>query len=228
MSQRPPGPVETHEWPAELEAYVVTPGSDPRLYGYSVEADVAKSGGFTEAVLLALTGELPNEDQRRAFDVALTFLAPLSVAEAPAHAAVLARICGARSSATVGITALALVERARHLLDRYEPLLKWLERTNDPFPDACRARSDAEQRSVERLRTLLPPALRDAEAFRCNPDRTAALLTSLHFAGLRRTEQIEPAFVLASLAPAIAESFHRQVGAFRTYPMQLPRFDYVE
>jgi hypothetical protein len=228
MSARPPGPVETHPWPTELDAYVVTPGDDPRLYGYSVEADIARFGGFGESILLSLTGELPSEEQRRAFDVALTFLAPLSVAEAPTHAAVLARICGARSSSVVGIAAVALAERARYVLEPYAAVLAWLDAPSEPFPAARRATTDSERSSVARLRALLPGAFRDAEVFRHDPDRMTAVLAALHAAGLRRLEQLEPVFVIASLAPAVAESFHREVASFRKYPMQLPLFEYVE
>jgi hypothetical protein len=206
----------------------VTPGDDPRIYGYSVEADVARFGGFGESILLALTGELPSEEQRKAFDVALTFLAPLSVAEAPTHAAVLARICGARSTSVVGITAVALAERARHVLEPYVAVLAWFNTPNDPFPAACRAKSDSERSSVARLRGLLPGAFRDAEVFRHDPDRMTALLAALYCAGLRRVEQFEPVFVIASLAPAVAESFHRETASFRKYPMQLPAFEYRE
>jgi hypothetical protein len=228
MSQRPPGPVENHQWPAELDAYVVTPGDDPRLYGYSVEGDLAKSGAFSETILLSLTGELPKSESVRAFEVATTFLAPLSVAEAPTHAAVLARICGARSSAIVGIAAVALAERARHVLERHSSLLAWLDAPAGVFPESSCAASAAERSSVTRLRELLPKAAREAEVFRHDPGRTAAVLAALHFAGLRRPEQLEPVFVLASLAPVLAESFHREVASFRTYPIQLPPFEYVE
>src|SRR3954471_9075470 len=105
---RPRGPVETTEWPTELTAHAVTPGDDPRLFGYSVERDVAAHGRFSETVLLSLRGELPSAEECRALELALTFLAPLSIAEAPVHAAALGHMCGARSSALVGIAGVAL------------------------------------------------------------------------------------------------------------------------
>src|SRR5262245_48707929 len=87
---RPEGPVEAYPWPEKLEARVVTPGDAPRLHGYDVEADLCAHYSFVETVLLSLTGELPSEPQAAAFDVALQFLGPLSVAHASTHAAVLA------------------------------------------------------------------------------------------------------------------------------------------
>lgn len=228
MSARPAGPVEDYPWPTELDAHVVTPGHDPRIHGYSVEADVAKFGGLAEMILLSLTGELPGLEQCRAFELAMTFLAPLSVAEAPTHATVLARICGARSSAVVGIAAIALAERARHLLEQYAGLLRWLDTPDSPFPASCHAGSLAERVSIERLLALLPTVAREVPVFREDPSRTAALLAVLHFSGLRRAEQLEPALVLASLAPTMAEGLARNPLSFRDYPMQLPPFQYTE
>src|SRR5579862_485636 len=105
VMSRPPGPVEQYPWPEELRGNVVTPGSRPRMHGYDVEGDLARHYRSSDVVLLALTGELPSDEQSIAFDVALTFLAPLSVAEAPAHVAALAHITGSRSSAILGVSA---------------------------------------------------------------------------------------------------------------------------
>jgi hypothetical protein len=230
MSQRPPGPIELSTWPSQLTAHVVTPGDDARVHGYSVERDVAKYGGFAELILLSLRGELPSTQQCRALEVALAFMAPLSVAEAPTHAAVLARICGARSSAVLAIAALGLAERARHTLERYAPFLSWLESSSPPdtLPITFKAGSSAERESVARLDALLEPIAPELPVFRGDPDRTAALIAVLHFVGLRRRDQLEPIFVLASLTPVLAETFTREVGSFREYPIDVPHFEYTE
>lgn len=228
MTTRPAGPVEAAEFPAELEAYVVTPGDDPRLHGYAVEGDLAPNAGFVETLLLSLTGELPGRAELRAFELALTFLAPVSVAEAPAHATVLARICGARSSSVAAIAAVTLLERARALLAAQAALFAWLAAPASVFPPECRACSDAERASVTRLRALLGDTATAMPAAEHDPGRTAALLALLHFAGLRRPEQLEPVFLLASLAPVVAEAFPREVASFRRYPMRLPPFAYEE
>jgi hypothetical protein len=225
---RPPGPAESTAWPTELTAHAVTPGDDPRLFGYSVERDSAEHGRFSETILLALRAELPTVDECRAFELALTFLAPLSIADAPVHAATLGHICGARSSALIGIAAVALAERARHVLELHAPVLAWLEEPVRPFPAEFRATSEGERASVARLELLFRSIAPGSAVFRQDPSRMAALLGVLHFAGLRRLQQLEPAFVLASLAPTLAEAFAHDAGSFHQYPMLLPRIEYSE
>jgi hypothetical protein len=225
---RPSGPLEEFSWPEELEARVVTPGDNPRLHGYVVEEDLANHYTFVETVLLSLTGELPSRDQGRAFELALVFLSPLSVAEAPTHAALLARICGARSSAVVGITALALVERARHLLDEYALVVAWLVDPARSFPAHFRAKTAAERASVARLSAALKASAVELNVFGWDPDRISAVLALLCYAGLTRREQMEAVLLLASLAPSLGEAFTREVAWFHEYPTQLPLFEYEE
>jgi hypothetical protein len=220
--------VETTAWPTELTAHAVTPGDDPRLFGYSVERDVARHGRLSETILLSLRGELPTVEECRALELALTFLAPLSVAEAPVHAAVLGRLCGARSSAVIGIAALALAERARDTLEHCAPLLAWFEQSAAAFPAEFKATCDAERASVERLAEQFRSIAAEPHVFRHDPSRMAALLGVLRFAGLHRNEQLESAFVLASLAPALAEAFSHAPGSFHEYPMRLPTIEYTE
>ena len=233
-AERPDGPVESYPWPTTLEARIITPGDEPRVHGYCVEADLAVHYSFTEAVLLTLTGELPTEKQAAAFDVALTFLAPLSVAHAPTHAGVLARICGARFSSISAIAALTLAERGRTTLDMHAGLLEWLDRASTssgcPPPAVARAANESERSSVSRLRKAL--GLRGVEicALHSSNDlgRMPALLATLHFAGFAHREQLEAALVLASFASTIAEARLRVVASFREYPMNVPRFVYEE
>jgi hypothetical protein len=230
---RPDGPVETYPWPAKLEAHVVTPGHAPRVHGYDVEADVALHYSFADHTLLTLTGEIPREDRAVAFELALHFLAPLSVAHAPTHAAVLSRICGARWSSVSGVAAVTLAERARRLLDEHGELFEWLGREPDARgepPSALRARDDDERSSVRRLRAALSARLSTVPALAPSNDlgRTAALLAVLHFSGLEHREQMEAALVLAGFASAVAEARTRAVASFREYPMNLPRFVYEE
>ena len=116
------GPVESREWPNTLLARAVGPGQERRIFGYDAERDLAKHYAFSDALLLGLTGELPDEPRARAFAIALTFASPMSVAEAPMHAAVLARVCGVRTGGTLAIAMLALGEQVESLLRRLEPL----------------------------------------------------------------------------------------------------------
>jgi len=231
---RPDGPVESYPWPTTLEARIITPGEEPRVHGYCVESDLAPHYSFTEAVLLTLTGELPNESQAAAFDVALVFLAPLSVAHAPTHAGVLARICGARFSAVSAIAAVTLAERGRTILDENAALLEWLhglrESSEAPPPPASLAAGESERSSVSRLRKALAHRGVEIPALDASYDlgRLPALLATLCFAGLEHREQIEATFVLASFASTIAEARTRGVASFREYPMNVPRFVYEE
>jgi hypothetical protein len=233
---RPDGPVETGPWPTTLEARVVTPGDEPRIHGYDVESDLAVHYSFVETTLLTLTGELPSAAQAEAFSVALEFLAPLSVAHAPTHAAVLARICGARFSSIAAIAAVTLAERARAILDEHSNVLDWLDGMNGgataPPPESSRARSEGERASVSRLRRSLStrgitiPALATEHEL----GRMPALLAALHFSfsGLKHREQVEAALVLGGFTSAVAEARTREVASFREYPMNVPRFVYEE
>ncbi|MFI5302192.1 MAG: hypothetical protein ACHREM_29225, partial [Polyangiales bacterium] len=60
------GPVESQPWPTQLDAHVVTPGARPRMHGYDVEGELARSGSLAEIGLLATTGELPSAAARAA------------------------------------------------------------------------------------------------------------------------------------------------------------------
>ncbi len=81
------GPFDREAWPARLAAPVVSPGPEPRLHGYAVAGDLARFYGAIDVTWLVLRGELPTAAERAAFDVAMVLLAPVSVGEAPAHAA---------------------------------------------------------------------------------------------------------------------------------------------
>src|SRR5258708_5243088 len=84
------GPIDVGLWPSQLTARVVDGGFRPRILGYDVQTDLARHYSFAEVVLLCLCGEVPTREVGRAFEIALSFLAPVSAAEAPAHAAGLA------------------------------------------------------------------------------------------------------------------------------------------
>lgn len=229
MSQRRPnGPIEDHAFPTEIEARVITPGPDPRLHGFSVEGDLALCYRFPELVQVALTGAPPDEANGRAFDIALQFLAPLSVAEAPTHAAVLARLCGARTSSIVAVACIALAERARHVLAEHGDLLAWLEAADGELPAHYRSSSAEDHACLDRLRTALASAGVVVPGLNRNPTRLAALFMTLHFAGLRRPEQFETVLVMASLAPTVAEAISQTPTAFAQYPIDLPGFLYEQ
>jgi hypothetical protein len=228
MTTQHPGPLEEASFPERLSARVVTPGANPRLHGYDVEGDLAAHYRGSELTLLSLTGELPSEEALAMFEVASAFLAPVSVAHASTHAAVLARLCGATTSTTIGTAAIGLAEQVRALLDQHEDLLRWLRKPTDDLPEPFRTAGPEDAASVERLRTVLSKRGLTLTSLDRGPTRTAALLMLLHAAGLRRRERIEAAIVLSRLPTVIAEALAERPTNFGNYPMNLPRFSYEE
>ena len=222
------GPVESGAFPDHLTARVVTAGSRPRVHGYDVEADVAPHYRFGESILLALTGEAPDEATGAAFEIALTFLSPLAISEAPTHAAVLARICVGSASAVTSTAAVALTEQGRWLLARHAPLVAWLDAgCSAELPESARATDDDDRASTARLRAALGSRA-EGRLPAHDLGRDAALLSVLHACGLRRAEQLEVALVVARLATCAAEALAGKRGDLHGYPMNVPQFAYEE
>jgi hypothetical protein len=218
VDEKRTGPIDDRQWPETFQAHVVDTGGDhagePRLFGYAVEGDLAANYGFSDLVLLAATGELPDPRAARALEVALTYLAATSVAEAPVHAACLARLSGAEPTGLVGVAAIALAEQARFVLAEQA--------------HAChQAANDAERESVERLRQILGEIPFPVPALEADLGRTAALMSVLFAVGLRSSEQVALAFIMARLPVAVAEARHVQPGGLRDYPMNTPAFEYA-
>jgi len=228
MTAKHEGPLEDAPFPEKLSARVVTPGANPRVHGYDVEGDLAAHYTSSETMLLCLTGELPSREALAMFEVASAFLAPVSVAHASAHAAVLARLCGAMTSTTIGTAAIGLAEHTRALLDQHEDLLRWLRKPTDDLPGPFRSTDAEDAASVERMRALLATRGFTLRSLDRGPTRTAALLMLLHAAGLFRRERIEAAIVLSRMPVVIAEALAERPTNFGNYPMNLPRFAYEE
>jgi hypothetical protein len=223
------GPFETVTWSSELEGRVVEPGSPPRVHGYDAERDLARYYDLAETTLLALRGELPTREEASAFSVALAFAAPISVASAPSHVAVLARICSGTTSQIVGTVVIALAEQARVLLESQAAFIAWLAAPTGELPSCASARTEEDRASVERLRTAL--AERGAVAVPATTlgvSRDAAILATLYSAGLVRTDQIETALTWCRLPLVSAEAFSAGPNGYRTYPLNLPPIVYEE
>jgi hypothetical protein len=200
----------------------------PRVHGYDVESDLAHHYGVTDLVLLSLTGELPTEPARAAFEVAWLFLAPVSVAHAGPHASVLARLCGATASSTVGVAAIGLAEQARALLVEHRELLRSLRSKALTLPERYQCLVPEERAAVERLRLALHRTGLSVPALQQSPTRDAALLSVLFACGLRRPEQLQAVIVLARMPCALAEGFAERATNFGNYPINLPPFVYEE
>ena len=224
-----PGPFEEHPWPERLKGRVTTVGPAPRIHGYDVQADLAQNYSFSEVTLLALTGELPADDVGRAFQVALVFLTPAPVSEAPANAATLAQMAAARPNCVLAVGAVALSEQAKFIVAQHAVLLEWLGRqveADSPFPEAFRAQSPDERAEVTRLRALLPSGFA-ASALDADPTLMASLIAVLYQCGLRHVQQLESAIMLARLCTVAAEAFSTKRGTYRDYPFRLPEYLYT-
>jgi hypothetical protein len=222
------GPLESRAFPDTLTARVVTPGEHPRLHGYDVEADLARHYEPTEVLFLALTGELPAAPVTAALRVALTFLAPVSVAHASVHAAALARLCGTTSDSIIGVAAIGLAVQTRALLAEHAELFTWLASAATGLPARYRARNSADRESCRRLVRALSASGFQLRALEEEPTRDAALLCVLFACGLERREQLEAAIVSARLPSAVAEAMSEEVVNFTQYPINLPRYRYEE
>jgi hypothetical protein len=222
------GPLESRAFPDTLTARVVTPGEHPRLHGYDVESDLARHYEPTEVLFLSLTGELPSPAVKAALRVALTFLAPVSVAHASVHAAALARLCGTTSGSIIGVAAIGLAEQSRALLAEHAELFTWLKSPTAKLPLRYQARSSADRESCRRLTRALGESGFHVRALDEEPTRDAALLCVLFACGLERREQLEAAIVTARLPSAVAEAMSEEVVNFAGYPINLPRYRYEE
>ncbi len=223
------GPLDVVPWPTKLKARVVSNGAERRIHGYSVENDLAKNYSFTETILLGLTGELPTAEQARAFDVALTFLAPITVAEAPTHAALVARVCVATTSTLSGTTAIGLGEQSRFDLTRYAALISWLNAPTSEFPDDFVASSLEQRVRVSAIKNALftrggvIPTQLDRDL-----DETAAIIAVLFACGLTTLAQVELVRTLARFPFAMAEAFATPPAGHKDYPLLLPTIRYEE
>jgi len=222
------GPLETETFPEQLSARVVEPGPSPRVHGYEVEADLALFYRASDLTLLSLTGELPASGASAAFEVACMFLAPISVAEAPVHAAVLARLCAAPSSSIAAVAAIALSQQARELVVEHEPLLAWLRTGKGELPARYRSEDQEQVESVARLSRALQAREFAHPVLAQRPTRFAALVSVLFACGLEQPAQIEAVILLARLPSTLAEGLAEKPTNFAGYPINLPAYVYEE
>ena len=233
MTKKPPrqefkGPIEAGEWPSQLTAKVVTPGPDPRIHGYSVEDDLAIHYSFGEVLLLSLTGEPQSPSTGRAFEIALAFLSPSPINEAPTHVASIARLMRTRTSAFVGASCVTLSEQAGSQISSFESFLTWLEDPRGDLPASARSTGDEDRPAVDRLRIALDRVGAATDFLRDDMSRTAALVGVLFNCGVNTIEKVQATMVVARLGSTIAEALNTTPRALREYPMNVPPIDYVE
>jgi hypothetical protein len=223
-----PGPLETARFPDQLRARVVTPGEQPRIHGYDVESDLAPNYSPSEVAFLATTGELPAREVAAALDCILVFAAPVSVAHAPTHAAVLARLCGCEPSSVLSVAAIALAEQTKHTLAQHEPFLSWLETCSGDVPDAFRAIDQHEVEASLRLGAALRSVGFEVSVLDRGLTREAAVLAGLYACGIRSNRQCEVLLVWTRLPTVVAEALSEHATNFRHYPINLPQYVYEE
>lgn len=222
------GPLDAVEWPSKLTARVVSPGARAMLHGYDVEEDLARHYTFAEVVLLALTGEPPSPETGRAFEAALVFASPVPVAEAPSHAAVVARACAASVNQIQSVAAIALAEQTSALVALHRGFIETLSGSFPAeLPQLWRARDDEERASVARLRRALTGTV-EVPALAHDVSRPAALIATFHACGLRSSDRIECALTWARLPIALAEALATKPGTHLEYPLMLPDTVYTE
>lgn len=222
------GPLESGSFPDQLLARVITPGSTPRVHGYDVQNDLALNYGLVDVAFLALTGELPESGIGLALNAVLVVLAPVSVACAPTHAAVLSKLCGAGVKSTLAVATIALAEQARHIVDEHADLLDWLENTARPFPSRHVAVTQPDRDAVHRLERALEGSALVAPGMELSPTLDAAILLVLHACGLRSAAQLQAILVWARLPLVMSEALAESEANLRRYPINLPRFVYEE
>jgi hypothetical protein len=223
------GPLDVVPWPTKLKARVVSNGVERRIHGYSVENDLAKHYSFSETILLGLTGELPSAEQARAFDIALTFLAPITVAEAPTHAGLVARVCVASTSTLSGTVAIGLGEQSRFDLTRYGAFISWLNAKTTEIPADFVATSLEQRVRVSALKNALVTrnGVMPVELHH-DLDETAAIIAVLFACGLSTLAQMDVVRTLARFPFAMAEAFASPPAGHKDYPLMLPTIRYEE
>lgn len=220
-------------FPATLTAHVVEPSPDPRVHGFAVQSDLARSVGFLDVGWLALTGELPSDGEREALSTALTLLAPLHVGEGPAHAAVLAKIAGAPDEVVPAVAAVALGQLIGTEHRALAPLFAWLEDpAATPPPSVAIEPSPTPAQEVAHAALAADTArwFGGGGALPGAPvlTRVASGYALLHRLGIRDLPRIHALATWARLPIVLAEAACTAAGAVLEYPSDLPPYRYVE
>jgi hypothetical protein len=227
-SEEDRGPIDSRSWPRQLDANAVTVAPERRMFGYDVERDLAAFYRFSDLVYLSLVGELPDEARSRAFEIALCFAAPVSIAHASVHAPALARLCGARPSGVLSAGGLVLGEEATEIVSRVNDQLAAREEAGDDgeLPPQLRLVDERERASVAALADLLRGVL-DVPVLAAGPSRDVALVAVLRRCGVTSAFQLASLVGFARLPSALAEASRVTPGAFPKYPLDTPHFEYV-
>lgn len=230
------GPIEDGPWPQVLTTRVGSGGAEPRIHGYAVDDDLAVHYGAAERTYLCLTGELPEDDgwTGRVLDVSLGFASALSAGDGPAWTAVTARLTGGHDGGWMAAGSIALLEEARAWSVRLESLSRlprWTWRAASasghvlqPEDGEGAHRAGVYRRTMERLGVgeRAPEGL--PEDWGLEP----TLVWTWCGLGLTQPRHWTALWFWARWPTMVAEAGRLKPGAFRSYPMNVPRFEYEE
>lgn len=219
------GPIEDQAWAEKILSRTVTPGPQPRIHGYDVESDLLPNYGFADVLVLSVLGDLPGDAERRAIEIAMQVLAPVTSAAAPSHAAMLVRLCGATTSAAFAAGAFALAEEARFTVQTYEPWLDFLRGGTESLPVIALATSESDAKSVATIRMALAETGLSFPELYLPIGKTAAAFAVLHACGARENAMLELLLLLSRLPCVGAEVLATKPTEFRGYPINLPPFE---
>ncbi|QQR89069.1 MAG: hypothetical protein IPJ88_12705 [Myxococcales bacterium] len=212
--------------PGKLSERVVEQGFPQHVFGYALEDDLVLYYGFTEIVFLYLTGELPTSEKAKAFDTAMMLQSPISVREAPAHAAMLARLMGSHLANVTGIGSVALTEWARSVTEQHQEFLEWLNKPNKVLPACAYSDSSDSRQYREMLVARLAKENISIATLERSLSAEAARLAVFHWAGLVLPDQMLAALVVARLPCAIAQALSHLPSELMNYPANMPEFQY--
>ncbi|MBL8938878.1 MAG: hypothetical protein JNM69_30230 [Archangium sp.] len=224
------GLLDQVDFPKTLPATVVEPSPDPRIHGYSVQAELGHHASFLDVVWLSFTAELPTTSEREAFSRAMTWLSPVHVGEGPSHAAVLAKVAGAPTEVLPAIACVALGQQLSAELADLTPLFDWLHHPVGAVPDLALepAPTEGQRAGWERL-------CADAERWFDAPTgfgravwrRQAAAWALLFHLGFRDAPRRQAMATLARLPVILAEAACAPASV-KQYPTLTPAYVYEE
>lgn len=224
----PEGIFDNFPSPDKLDARVISLSPDPAIHGYSVFSDLALHYNFSEMIYLTLTGKTPTRQIGQAFEYALKFLFPITAAEAPSNAGILAMVLAGAPASVLGTTGVLLVDMARYWVEKHKALLSWLDSPDATFPEQYQNKDIENKKIVLQLSEIISQIGISCPIFEHDPTLIAALIAVLHACGLKKPEQIQAVIVFAKYPCAIAEGYATTPYDCNSYPMRVPDYKYQQ
>ncbi len=227
MSQRDPDWFAQPRFASQLDARVVDErGAEPRIHGFGVRSDLVQHFSFADVVFLALTAKEPTERTSSALRRALILLAPVGAGSAPAHLGTLAHLVSRDHSTSIASATAVLAARAANCIAERAALLQSLGEERPPPPD-WRV-PDAESADPS-----LPASFSEWSELAKQPwfstlDALSAAIAVLFECGLEESWQLESMLFIAWCPCVLGEMGPRGRDSLESYPINVPRFRYVQ